>query len=822
MADMDTLFSLTGRSDLSTVHRVVIKAGTSVVTNEDGYPSLSRISYLVEAASKLWLLGKEVVIVSSGAVGVGRQRMKRQSVFRKREDNCVDDGALGPGLVRADSRDFNTGATLTRSTSKEMLDILDKDSVKHTQSYNSASAAAGQMGLIALYDTLFRSFDISTSQLLLTCFDFMDADRKLNIQHVLTQLLACGIIPILNENDAVSANQGYNTFGRGFSDNDSLAGAVASSVHADLLILLTDVNGCYDLPPTEAGATRIKMYDPNSTFKEGIKSLQGRGGMAAKVDAAITACKRGVKSVVIASGFERDTVEAVISGEDRGTLFLATRIQHDDLLEDSDAETDDFPLSLDETGSAGMPPIEEAPLGLENGKAEEVAALCREAGRNLQALTSTQREAILFEIADEIERRQGDILVANEGDVKKAKRGESGSISGPSLNRLQLTPEKLQVLSTGIRAIAKQNEPVGALQSRMELSKGLVLDKISCPIGVLLVIFESRPDCLPQIAALAIRSANGLILKGGKEAEHSNAILASLISDAIERVTDGQVSGCAVSLVKSRDDIKSLLAMDEIIDMCIPRGSGSMVTFIKENTRIPVMGHAEGICHVYVDNDADLAKACRIVVDSKVDYPSACNALETLLLHRDLLKPTKAVNGHHAIPVSPAQAIISHLVEAGVEVNGSAEAIRCQLTNNAVVQNNFKTEYGALGITVHVVDDINAAITHIHTYGSGHTESIITEDATKAEIFLERVDGAVVMHNASTRFADGYRFGLGAEVGISTGRIHARGPVGVEGLLTSKWQLRSSAAKNGHTVSDFSNLQPEESRSKYTHRNLLL
>lgn len=833
--DAQHLYQIAGRGDLSAVHRVVIKAGTSIVTTEDGYPCLSRLSYVVEAASKLWLLGKEVIIVSSGAVGVGRQRMRRQKVFRKQEDDVEsnDDQSLGPGLVRSNSRDFNTGeelnikSELSRSTSKEMLEKMDKTYPKKVKkSYDSACAAAGQMGLISLYDTMFRSFDMSTSQLLLTCYDFMDHSRKTNIEHVLTQLLAVGIVPILNENDAVSANQGYNTFGRGFSDNDSLAGGVASAVKADLLILLTDVDGCYDLPPSDPTAQRISVYDTTSTFKEGDKSDQGRGGMAAKVDAAVTACKSGVKAVVIASGHSADTVEAVMAGQDRGTLFLASRMDDSQALSMTDDEgmwSNDAPVPVDGDLNNGsnavneMPVITEAPASMESGKAEAMAQECREAGRNMQALSSSEREQILMNIAQEIDDRQDEILAVNAKDVEKAQRGESGTISLPNLKRLQLTVEKLQVLSAGIRSISGQEEPIGALESRTELTEGLVLDKISCPIGVLLVIFESRPDCLPQIAALAIRSANGLLLKGGKEAELSNAVLADLISGVIERTTQGKVSGAAISLVKSREEIKSLLALDEYIDLCIPRGSGSMVKYIQENTRMPVMGHAEGICHIYVDSEASLEKACRIVVDAKIDYPSACNAVETLLLHRNLLKPTKAINGY-AIRVSPAQAIISHLVEAGVEVNGSEEAVRLNLTTTLNL--DFKTEYGALGITVHVVDDMESAISHIHKFGSGHTESIITENAAKAEAFLSKVDGACVMHNASTRFADGYRFGLGAEVGISTGRIHARGPVGVEGLLTSKWLLRSSV-KTGHTVADFATKQPEERRLQYTHRNLM-
>jgi delta-1-pyrroline-5-carboxylate synthetase len=627
----------------------------------------------------------------------------------------------------------------------------------------------------------------------------------------------------------VSANQGYNTFGRGFSDNDSLAGGVASALKADLLILLTDVDGCYDLPPSDPAAKRISVYDAASSFKEGDKSDQGRGGMAAKVDAAVTACKSGVKAVVIASGHSADTVQSVIAGQDRGTLFLASRLDEISNLNNSNVNDEDAtwindaPVLGEKNNHIdgilkGMPAISEAPGPMESGKAEILAQECREAGRNLQSLSSAEREEILMNIAAEIDDRQQEILAVNALDVEKAQRGESGSISLPNLKRFAAHCGKTGGLVRGyLRSIARQKEPVGALQSRTELSDGLVLDKISCPIGVLLVIFESRPDCLPQIASLAIRSANGLLLKGGKEAELSNSMLADLISGVIEKTTEGKVSGSAVSLVKSRDEIKSLLALDEYIDLCIPRGSGSMVKYIQENTRMPVMGHAEGICHIYVDDEASLEKACRIVVDAKIDYPSACNAVETLLLHRTLLKPTKAVNGH-AIRVSPAQAIISHLVEAGVEVNGSEEAVQLNLTTTLNL--DFKTEYGALGITVHVVDDMDSAISHIHKYGSGHTESIITENHTKAETFLRKVDGACVMHNASTRFADGYRFGLGAEVGISTGRIHARGPVGVEGLLTSKWQLRSEV-KKGHTVADFSTKQPKEQRLDYTHRNIM-
>jgi gamma-glutamyl phosphate reductase len=319
----------------------------------------------------------------------------------------------------------------------------------------------------------------------------------------------------------------------------------------------------------------------------------------------------------------------------------------------------------------------------------------------------------------------------------------------------------------------------------------------------LLIIFESRPDCLPQIAALALRSGNGLLLKGGKEAEKSNKILHKIIAETIEKVTKGFVSRNVIGLITSRASIPSLLKMDSYIDLVIPRGSGDLVKHIKENTRIPVMGHAEGVCHVYIDSKADINKAEKILLDSKTDYPSACNAAETLLLHEDTLS-----NGM-------ADKLVRALRVAGVSLYGSEKAMSKGLTEKQAL--NMNNEYGDLSITIEIVNSVQEAIDHIHKFGSSHTECIVTEDKKTAEFFLKSVDSACVFHNASTRFADGFRFGLGAEVGISTGRIHARGPVGVEGLLTTKWELRSSS-NNGHTVSSFSGSNPQ---CVYTHKNIL-
>ena len=498
-------------------------------------------------------------------------------------------------------------------------------------SYNSACAAAGQLGLMSLYETMFSQYDITTSQLLVTAFDFTSPERRRNIQYVISQLLALGIVPLLNENDAVSANQGYALFGNSFSDNDSLASLVAIEMSAQLLILLTDVKGVYDRPPSEPGAQLIDIFDcSQTTFKVGEKSLQGRGGMGAKVDAAMSAVNGGVQAVVIAAGGDMNVIDSIMNGEKTGTMFLA----HTDV-----------------TSSSGDSAVGAADRNRENGaavaevaaaaavKADEVAQGARTGSRQLQALQSTEREAILLHMANALESRQTEILAVNAEDVAAA---EKSGIAGPSLKRLKLTPEKLRTLVEGIRSIAAQDEPIGELLARTELADGLVLEKLTSPIGVLLIIFESRPDCLPQIAALAVRSGNGLVLKGGTEAEKSNALLHTIVAEAVETASGGRVSRDVIGMVTSRNDILSLLQLDQYIDLVIPRGSGEMVKYIKEHTRIPVMGHAEGVCHVYVDREARQTTAESVVVDAKVDYPSACNAAETLLIHADLVNDGRA------------------------------------------------------------------------------------------------------------------------------------------------------------------------------------
>ncbi|CAI9774010.1 unnamed protein product [Fraxinus pennsylvanica] len=376
-------------------------------------------------------------------------------------------------------------------------------------------------------------------------------------------------------------------------------------------------------------------------------------------------------------------------------------------------------------------------------------------------MSSQERSKILLNIADALEASEKLIIAENEADIAEAQQaGYEKSL----VSRLALKPGKVSSLAKSIRILADMEEPTGQVLKRTELSQGFILEKMSSPLGVLLIIFESRPDALVQIAALAIRSGNGLLLKGGKEAKRSNAILHKVITSAIpENVGEG-----LVGLVASREDIPELLKLDDVIDLVIPRGGNKLVSQIKASTKIPVLGHSDGICHVYVDKSADMVKAKQIVLDSKTDYPAACNAMETLLVHTELVN-TGGLNE-----------LIVELQIKGVTIYGGS---RASSLLNLPEASSFHHEYSSLACTIEVVDDVYAAIDHIH---HGHTDCIITEDHDIAEMFLHQVDSAAVFHNASTRFCDGFRFGLGAEVGISTSRIHARGPVGVEGLLTTR------------------------------------
>jgi len=379
----------------------------------------------------------------------------------------------------------------------------------------------------------------------------------------------------------------------------------------------------------------------------------------------------------------------------------------------------------------------------------------------LKLSTSMNRTAILKEAAAALRQEAGSLFEANARDLAQAK----GKIAEPLYKRLVLNEPKLRDVINGIEQISEMEDPVGRVLEETELDEGLILRKVQVPIGVLAVIYESRPDAGAQIAALAIRSGNAILLKGGREAAHTNAALGGIIRGVLERhgVAD------AVQLVSTLVEVAELLKMDDLISLVIPRGSNEMVRSIQKSTKIPVLGHADGICHVYIDEFADAGKAVRVAVDSKTQYPAVCNAAETLLVHSKF---------------SGRETVFEALRDAGVELRDSG----------------FGSEYLDLIMNVRVVNSLDEAIDHIHRYGSAHTDSIVTENQHNAQRFLNEVDSAGVFWNASTRFADGFRYGLGAEVGVSTNKTHARGPVGVEGLLIYKYHLIG----DGHIVATYS------------------
>lgn len=411
----------------------------------------------------------------------------------------------------------------------------------------------------------------------------------------------------------------------------------------------------------------------------------------------------------------------------------------------------------------------------------KIAQAAKAASLEIANTETNLRNKALLKIADELEACKDEIFEANKADLDaSAKFVEWGEMPKSVFNRLKLDNNKMRDMIQGIRDVAQLPDPINHKLLVRELDKDLILYKISCPIGVLGIIFEARPDVIAQISALAIKSANAVILKGGKEAKNTNKKIYEVITKALAKVKKFPKN--VIQQVYTREDVGKMLDCDKYINLVIPRGGNSLVKFIKENTKIPVLGHADGICHIFVDESADLEMAEKIIIDAKTQYPSACNSVETLLIHGNF--PYK-------------EKLLAALQLAEIKLNFKPD--------------NWAFEYGDKILAFKYVDTIEEAIQHINTYGSGHTDCIITRDAANGEKFMNKVDSAGVYMNASTRFADGFRYGFGAEVGISTNKTHARGPVGLEGLTIYKYKLIGS----GQIVADYVN-----GDRKFTHKDL--
>ena len=429
---------------------------------------------------------------------------------------------------------------------------------------------------------------------------------------------------------------------------------------------------------------------------------------------------------------------------------------------------------------------------------EKIAQSAKQASYKLASLKKDTKNKALLKVAEHIKNNIDLILQENKKDLAEAATlFKDGSLTKPLYDRLKLDEEKINVIIKGIEDVVKLEDPVNKVLWDMELDKDLELYRISCPIGVIGVIFESRPDVVPQIASLAIKSANSVILKGGIEALNSNKIFVKLITEALKTIPEFPEN--SISLIKTREDVKELLQLDKYIDLLIPRGSNNLVKYIQENTKIPVLGHTEGICHIFADETALLDKAVKVSIDSKIQYPAACNAVETLLIHKNIAEKL--------LPV-----LISEFKKENVLVKGDELTRTIVHDIEEAFEEDWKTEYSDKIISIKIVEDIHDAINHINLYGSGHTDCIITENTQNRDLFMNLVDSAGVYCNVSTRFADGFRYGLGAEVGISTNKTHARGPVGLEGLTIYKYKLYG----NGQTVAEFSG----KNAKNYTHKKI--
>ena len=416
----------------------------------------------------------------------------------------------------------------------------------------------------------------------------------------------------------------------------------------------------------------------------------------------------------------------------------------------------------------------------------------KSASPSMAASTLSMRNQTLLALADSLRSHAEEIFAANREDLAAAQRDK---LSPALLSRLKFDEQKLQTSISGLESLSALPDPTGRVLLKRELDRGLVLTKVTVPIGVIGIIFEARPDAMIQVASLCIKSGNCAVLKGGKESLHTNRLLFSLIYDCALKC--GLPPACLLHATEHAQ-IAELLSFDHLVDLLIPRGSNAFVRYIMDHTNIPVMGHAGGVCHIYVDRDADQASALPVILDAKTQYPAACNAVETLLIHRDL-----------ASTFLPA--VTQLLRTSDVQIRGTREVMELLAGSDIMEDADFTTEYNDRILSIKLVSGVEEAVLHINTYGSHHTDAILTENDQTAEYFLQMVDSAGVYRNCSTRFADGYRYGFGAEVGIATGKLHARGPVGLDGLVTYKYRLIGE----GQTVTEYAS-----GEKQFHHRDL--
>ena len=683
----------------SDVRRIVVKVGTNVLTSRDGKIDRRQIRNLCNGISEIMGSKCEVVLVSSGAIVTGTSALGLKQK---------------PGGIQEEQ----------------------------------AAASVGQSRLMHIYNECFNKKNRIVGQVLLTQADLRDRKRYLNARNTIITLLNSGVIPVVNENDAVAVDELY--FGNRFGDNDILSALVTNLIGAQLLIILTDVDGLLSGKDGKLIGTVEKITPSVEKHVKQKKSCFGKGGMLSKIRAARIVTGAGEK-VVIANGSLPGVLRKILCGENIGTLFLPGKGKI--------AERKRWiAFTLEPRGI-----LKEIELIGKKAKSCSFA---------LSTMKTSEKNSALKSIASGMEKNRGRIMNANERDVVLAKKkGRSKAF----IDRLRLTPSRFGNMIDSIMQIASLPDPVGEVIKTWKRPNGLEISKVRVPLGVIGIIYEARPNVSVDASCLCLKAGNCVILRGGADAINSNIAIVEVIEESAGMA--GVPSG-AVQIIRdtTHEGVLALLRLDSYIDLIIPRGGENLIRTVVENSTIPVIKHYKGICHIFIDCKADLKMAEKICFNAKVQRPGVCNAMETMLVHKDIAKRF-------------LKPVLARFKKAGVELRGCPEVRKIMPSVKKAVIKDWSTEYLDMILSVKVVTGIEEAVNHINTYGSGHSDSIVTSDYNNAKRFAGEIDSAVVFINASTRFTDGGEFGFGAEIGISTNKLHARGPMALEELTSYKYVI---------------------------------
>ncbi|MBI5224375.1 glutamate-5-semialdehyde dehydrogenase [Candidatus Micrarchaeota archaeon] len=723
--------------------RIVIKVGSNVLTTPEGKLDLNKMMEIAEIVSKLKEQGKQVILVSSGAVAAGKMRL---------------------GLNGGDLKKLTLGM-------------------------QQSSAAIGQSILMEHYNNFFAKHHQIAAQLLLTPEDFADELRHANVQSTLDMLLSLNAVPIVNENDPVSVDElgicllpeetlsekmklalknkgiylekclpGQKVFG----DNDMLSALVAKTVSANLLVLLSDVDGLYTCNPKGENANAARLIDHVLEIDEDMEKMaaadcgdNGRGGMASKVKAAKYAASHGTP-VIIANGKNQVMLPKLFQGERVGTFFETKQYAEEKTLE-------------------GKRDVRE--------KLTPKLTAAKNSTTVLGIMADKEKNEALLVLAKAIRAYSPDILAANQLDVDAAKRK---GVKDSLVDRLTLNANRIEEMAKMCEFVSSLKDPVGEKMDNWAVKSGLNISKIRVPIGVIGVIYESRPNVTVDSVALCLKSGNAIILKGGSDALNSNIAIVKIVRQALRKT---KIPEEAVQFLDGgREEANELMKASSYVDLIVPRGGANLIDTVRKNSVVPVLETGVGNCHIYVDKEADLEMARKIVLNAKCQRPGTCNAAEKLLIHKD-------------VAASFLPNVAKELHERKVELRCDKESMKI-LENSKIplklaTEEDWKMEYLDLIMGIKIVNSLEEAILHIGKYGTKHSEAIITKNSASSTKFMKEIDAAALYHNASTRFTDGSEFGFGAEIGISTQKLHARGPVGLRELTSYKYLIEGAGQVRG-------------------------